>query len=185
MSTTVLNNINLWDRTRIEEREYLENLGVDERITLKWNFNKSVWRTWTRLIWFRIGEKCRPVLGILHRVVLNCVKDVSEELATSIFKIGIGRGGSCEGVCTFTLSTHTTKSRHTDHYHALRKSHNSIVVNNKSNNKSVMWHRGFGSLVLLFQNTILHPVCVEMRLTCMEFVLKNIEKKGCSFLYKI
>lgn len=144
MSATDLNNTNLWDRTRIEEREYLENLGTDERITLKLNYSKLVWRTWTPFIWLRIGEKCRPILGILHRVVLNCVKDVSEELATSIFKVGIGRDGSCEGVCTFTLSTHTTlkikasssESWHTDHYHALRKSHNSIIINNKSIKKA-------------------------------------------------
>ena len=144
MSATDLNNTKLWDRTRIEEREYLENLGTDERITLKWNYSKLVWRTRTPFIWLRIGEKCRPILGILHRVVLNCVKDVSEELATSIFKVGIGRDGSCEGVCTFTLSTHTTlkikasssESWHTDHYHALRKSHNSIIINNKSIKKA-------------------------------------------------
>jgi hypothetical protein len=34
----------------------LENLGIDERITLKWKFNKSVWRTLTRLIGLRIGK---------------------------------------------------------------------------------------------------------------------------------
>jgi len=73
MPATVLNKIKLWDCTRIEEREYLENLGVDERITLKWNFNKSVWRTWTRLIWLRIGKSVGLFWGILHRVVSNCV----------------------------------------------------------------------------------------------------------------
>lgn len=53
-------------------------------------------------------EKCRAVLGILHSVILNSVKDVSEKLSTSIFEVGIGREGSCERVYSFTLSAHTT-----------------------------------------------------------------------------
>jgi hypothetical protein len=48
MPATVLNKIKLWDCTRIEEREFLEKLGTDERITLKWNFNKSISYSWIR-----------------------------------------------------------------------------------------------------------------------------------------
>jgi hypothetical protein len=35
------------------ERDYLENVGVDGRIILKWIFNKSVGRSWTGMTWFR------------------------------------------------------------------------------------------------------------------------------------
>jgi hypothetical protein len=34
------------------ERDYLEDIGVDERITLKWIFKKEAW---TKFIWLRIG----------------------------------------------------------------------------------------------------------------------------------
>jgi len=38
----------------MKERNHLKKAGVDERI-LKWNFKKQDGRTWTGLIWLRIG----------------------------------------------------------------------------------------------------------------------------------
>jgi hypothetical protein len=40
----------------VEKLDYLEDLGVDESIILKWILSKSVGRAWTGLMWFRIGE---------------------------------------------------------------------------------------------------------------------------------
>ena len=37
------------------ERDHLEDLGVDEGITLKWNSMKLNKEAWTGLLWFRIG----------------------------------------------------------------------------------------------------------------------------------
>jgi hypothetical protein len=39
----------------LRERNYLEHLGVDKSIILKWIFKKGYVEEWTRLIWFRIG----------------------------------------------------------------------------------------------------------------------------------
>ena len=36
--------------------DHFEDLGVDGRIILKWILNKSVGRSWTELIWLRIGR---------------------------------------------------------------------------------------------------------------------------------
>jgi hypothetical protein len=42
-------------RAYINGRDYLEFLGKDGRIILKWITKKSVGRSWTELNWFRIG----------------------------------------------------------------------------------------------------------------------------------
>jgi len=43
----------LWGSLR--ERDPLEDLGVDARITLKWIFKKKFGEVWTDLIWVRRG----------------------------------------------------------------------------------------------------------------------------------
>jgi len=42
-----------WENLR--ERDHLEDLGVDNKIILKWIFNKWNGGVWTGLIWLRIG----------------------------------------------------------------------------------------------------------------------------------
>jgi hypothetical protein len=39
----------------LKGREHLEDLGIDERITLKWVLGKEGWRGWIGFIWLRIG----------------------------------------------------------------------------------------------------------------------------------
>jgi hypothetical protein len=39
---------------KLDVKSYLEDLGVDGRIILKQILKKSIWKTWTGLIWFRI-----------------------------------------------------------------------------------------------------------------------------------
>jgi len=39
----------------LKERDYLEDLGIDGRIILRWMFRESDGEAWIRLIWLRIG----------------------------------------------------------------------------------------------------------------------------------
>jgi hypothetical protein len=39
----------------VRERNHLEDLGIDERIILRWIFREWVGGAWTGLIWLRIG----------------------------------------------------------------------------------------------------------------------------------
>jgi len=43
------------------DRQDLEDLGVEERIFLKWLLREECWMAWTRFIWFRIGISDGPL----------------------------------------------------------------------------------------------------------------------------
>jgi hypothetical protein len=40
---------------RLKERGHLEDLGIDERIILKWVLGEMAWSLWIGFIWLRIG----------------------------------------------------------------------------------------------------------------------------------
>ena len=42
-------------RGKVRERDHLEDTGVDEKVLIKWILRKSVDKTWTGLIWLRLG----------------------------------------------------------------------------------------------------------------------------------
>jgi hypothetical protein len=44
----------MWGNLR--ERDYLEDLTIDERIILKWIFKKLNWEEWGELTWLRLGQ---------------------------------------------------------------------------------------------------------------------------------
>jgi len=46
-----------WDN--LKKGDHFEDLGVDGKMILKWALNKSVGRSWTGLIWLRIGRRGR------------------------------------------------------------------------------------------------------------------------------
>jgi hypothetical protein len=39
----------------LRERDNFKDLGLDERIILKWIFNNCEWEAWTGFLWLRIG----------------------------------------------------------------------------------------------------------------------------------
>jgi hypothetical protein len=45
----------------LNEIAHLEDLGVDVKMLLKWNFKKWDGEAWTGLIWFRIGAGGGPL----------------------------------------------------------------------------------------------------------------------------
>jgi len=47
----------------LTDRDYLEYLGIDGRIMLKWIFRKWDGRAWTGLFWLRIGGRWRALGG--------------------------------------------------------------------------------------------------------------------------
>jgi hypothetical protein len=51
------NTLGIW-RTNFTGRDHPEDLGVDERIILKW-----IESTWTRLIWLRTGTSDKTIVN--------------------------------------------------------------------------------------------------------------------------
>jgi hypothetical protein len=48
-----------FERGYLKERSYLEDLGIDGSIILKWILKKENARVWTELMWLRTGTSGR------------------------------------------------------------------------------------------------------------------------------